>query len=192
MSVIAYGAWDYSGSRYGYDVFIAYTNGTSLSFRIIQDYNKGSQWIIVDTYKYCEKQPVMQPEPSVCVPANATYLTSSYIGGMGGVLIDSWIDTLQYPKDPVEGASSIGVVRTSCLPASTQFQGNVYQGSIPVPTLLFGGWLNITVGIPEPQKWFTLPSFCNQEDNGVGSSVRPLALPDLAVLHASLNLKKRP
>lgn len=165
LYVYQYGAFDYTQRQFGYNMTVAYPNGTSNTFRVIQHYAADSAWVIYDAQQFCAKLPATKPEPISCIPDNATLTDRMLIGGPKGLKVDDWAYTYVYPKDPLEGVLSISVVQGNCYPVGSNFLGNRYDGSQRVPMLSSGGILNMTLGIPDPDVWLKVPSFCNQDSN---------------------------
>eukprot|EP00057_Strongylocentrotus_purpuratus_P020743 XP_011675217.1 PREDICTED: uncharacterized protein LOC105443576 [Strongylocentrotus purpuratus] len=95
VNLLLYGAWDYTNRRFGSMEDVVYANATSSHIRVIQDYAKGTQWVYIDEYKYCLKQEVEPPEPTICIPADAVFFSSLSIGGNGSdsLLVDSYSKT---------------------------------------------------------------------------------------------------
>ncbi|XP_030834979.1 development-specific protein LVN1.2-like [Strongylocentrotus purpuratus] len=160
-----YGAFDYTNRMFGYNMSVTYPNGTQTNIKLIQKYGQGYQYIILEEFQYCQKQPVTKPEPINCIPANATWTSSLFIGGSKGLYADSWTYNFVYPKDPIEGVIVIQVFESNCYPFGTAFIGDRFQGQTRVPMTSSGGLLNMTIGIPDPDAWFTVPSFCPTEMN---------------------------
>ncbi|XP_071492279.1 development-specific protein LVN1.2-like [Diadema antillarum] len=165
----SYGAYDFTNKRFGLNVTIAFLNDTSISYRLIQKFSTAGnfQWIIYDQYKLCIKQPVTAPAFQNCVPENATFYDTMSIGGPSGLMVDVWSYEMSTPKDPVDGRVSATVIPKNCYPVGNSFVGVRYQGSESVPMVTTSGVFNMTEGIPNPDAWFTLPSYCQQEVNEI-------------------------
>ncbi|XP_030843290.1 development-specific protein LVN1.2-like [Strongylocentrotus purpuratus] len=123
-----YGAFDYTNRMFGYNMSVTYPNGTQTNIKLIQKYGQGYQYIILEEFQYCQKQPVTKPEPINCIPANATWTSSLFIGGSKGLYADSWTYNFVYPKDPIEGVIVIQVFESNCYPFGTAFIGDRFQG----------------------------------------------------------------
>ncbi|XP_072175843.1 development-specific protein LVN1.2-like [Diadema setosum] len=169
LFVSSYGAYDFTNKRFGLNVTISFLNDTSTSYRLIQKFSQAGnfQWIIFDQYKLCIKEPVTAPTIQNCVPENATFYGTMSVGGPSGLMVDLWTYVMSTPKDPVDGTASATVIQKNCYPVGNSFVGVSYQGSEPVPMVSTSGVFNMTEGIPDPDAWFTLPSYCQQEVNDI-------------------------
>ncbi|XP_001177745.2 development-specific protein LVN1.2 isoform X2 [Strongylocentrotus purpuratus] len=171
VNFLQYGAWDYTNRKFGYMIDVVFANGTSSQYGAIQDYAKGTQWLFVDEIKYCMMQKAPLPEPSICIPDDAVFFSSLSIGGNGSdsLLVDSYSKT--YNEGTLVGGGSITVRHKDCFPLGSQFMGTSSEMGPPVPTVVSNGWFNITIGIPKPDDWFTVPSYCDQQETN--SARRP-------------------
>ncbi|XP_030843453.1 development-specific protein LVN1.2-like [Strongylocentrotus purpuratus] len=159
----AYGAFDYTNRRFGYNINVDRIDGkSSHDYRVVQKYDQDTEWIIHEVTQSCLKRKAYQPEPSACVPNQAVLSTTFFLGGNQGLLVDSWSYTYSSPKDPLDGVVALNQVHGSCLPTGGSIFGKVNNGGTDVTFVIASGVLNMTVGIPDPDRWFTLPSYCNQ------------------------------
>nr|XP_054768642.1 development-specific protein LVN1.2-like [Lytechinus pictus] len=185
-----YGAFDFERKMFGYNMSVTYPNGTSTLIRLIQNYAQKYQYIILDALRYCQKQEVTEPQPTNCIPNNATWQSSFRIGGAkgGSLFADSWTYKFVHPKDAVQGDIVANVFQDDCSPFSTTFIGDRFQGDRKVPLISMGGLLNLTSGIPHPEEWFTVPDFCPKEINSLTTNMARSApyLPNLDFLQLPL------
>ncbi|XP_054763365.2 development-specific protein LVN1.2-like [Lytechinus pictus] len=170
LNVAEVGAWDFVNRRFGFKVDLVYSNGTAVSYRMIQNYTEGAQWIFIDEYKFCEKQKAALPEPSNCIPETATSFGKLYIGGFSGssetLEVETWVNTIS--EGTLMGSGSLSVRTKDCFPVGAQFMGTSTEMGQTTSVIMSSGWYNMTEGIPHPEDWFTLPSYCNsQESNAV-------------------------
>jgi len=159
------GAFDFQNRKIGLYMDMNYGNGTNNAFRVIQFYDQGYQWVILDDVKYCTKQPMSWELADVCIPDNATYTGALTIGGTSaGMMVDTWMMSGQ--SSTMIGTATMNVA-SGCIPVGTSFQGGFFDGSTLISVLLGQGIYNISLGIPDPDKWFTVPSYCNAQDNHI-------------------------
>ncbi|XP_072175043.1 development-specific protein LVN1.2-like [Diadema setosum] len=177
LSSYIYGAFDFSAMTFGFGMYIDYLNGTQIYFRIIQNYTTDTQWAIFDSYKVCVKQPAFKPVPNRCIPDGAVPVGDGVIGGVDGIMVSSFY-YFPGPDDPRQGIVNLGVRKTNnsgiCTPVSSQFQGSRSDMPLVAGMMEISGFSNVTVGIPDPGKWFNLPSFCNEDSHTSSKSGQEL------------------
>jgi len=183
LIIYQYGAWDFKDRRLGYDMTVFFpSNGTASNFRIIQNWAENVQWFILDSAGYCLKQAVPKTEPNNCVPTNATLSSSSYLGGEEGILVDGFSFMMSPPQDDRLGLATYSGVRESCFPIGSSFIGkSLVNPESEVDEVYTTGWVNVTVGIPEPARWFSVPPFC-KADAAEMALRRPKFLPDFNLI----------
>jgi len=164
VNYLQFGAWDFANRKFGYNMDVIFDNGTQSKFSVIQEYATATQWVYIDEYKYCVKGEPPLPEPTICIPDKAVFFGSLYVGGNGtdSLLVDSWTSTSAVGT--LNGTASITVRHKDCFPLGSQFQGTSSLSGQAVPTIFSSGWFNITLGIPQPADWFTVPTYCTQQE----------------------------
>nr|XP_054769331.1 development-specific protein LVN1.2-like [Lytechinus pictus] len=175
----AYGAFDFRNGDYGYYLNLD-SSQSSQSMRIIQNYTEQVQWVIQYEGKTekCTKQPITQPAPNNCIPDDAEFKAQMTFGGKNGLVADSYSYGIHYPHVPQDARAYATVVHENCYPLTVALVGEVFVPDInsTIPFISTSGVVNMTVGIPNPDAWFTLPDSCRR-----GNSVSPRfsrALPD--------------
>eukprot|EP00057_Strongylocentrotus_purpuratus_P011976 XP_011666450.1 PREDICTED: development-specific protein LVN1.2 [Strongylocentrotus purpuratus] len=166
-----YGAWDFTNRKLGLNFEIFYPNGTTYSFRVIQDYKQKTQWTIFDQLRFCAKQPTPTAEPSNCLPPNSTVAFTGFLGGeKDRVYYDLYAMKLtRGESSDLEGDLTVTVAKESNIPLSTNFIGTTYfDGDTPYSQVSTGGYYNVEVGIPDPKRWFDLPSYCMEATTDLG------------------------
>eukprot|EP00057_Strongylocentrotus_purpuratus_P001981 XP_003723598.1 PREDICTED: development-specific protein LVN1.2 isoform X1 [Strongylocentrotus purpuratus] len=163
-NILQVGAWDYKNRRFGFVMIEISGNSPPYPYKLIQDYGKATQWIIDEGNKTCTKLITTPPEPTVCIPDDATFSGRVSIGGNGtdSIIADIWSKI--YHEGTNTASQSITVRHKDCFPIRSQFMGTNNEMGAPYPRILSSGWFNITIGIPKPDDWFTVPSYCNQQE----------------------------
>nr|XP_054763703.1 development-specific protein LVN1.2-like [Lytechinus pictus] len=167
----AYGAFDYINRMFGYTMNVKNVDGKSSHvYRVVQKYEEDTEWIIHEVTRSCLRRKAYQPEPSPCVPERADLSTTFFLGGAKGLEVDNWSYTYTSPKDPLDGVVALNTVHGSCIPMGGSIFGKVNSGGQEVSFVIASGVLNMTRSIPDPNRWFTLPSYCNQSVTLSGDS----------------------
>ncbi|XP_041480665.1 uncharacterized protein LOC121428138 [Lytechinus variegatus] len=83
-------------------------------------------------------------------------------GGKNGLVADAYSYGIHYPHVHEDTLAYATVVHENCYPLTVELIG---QEFIPflnstVPFLSTSSFVDMTVGIPHPNLWFTLPKFC--------------------------------
>ncbi|XP_071494121.1 development-specific protein LVN1.2-like [Diadema antillarum] len=179
-----YGAYDFAAREFGFYMMSTIGFRTSYS-RIIQKFAQKSTWIILDDLQYCEKRTMSSVrEPSNCLRENGTYTGSAVIGGPNGVPVDNWKYgwNSHHSGRGCRGTLHLSVVQETCFPLGKIFTGKFSMGPGPeIFVMNSGGMMNMTLGIPDPERWFTVPSYCSDESIDMPSR-RPVEMPSLDLL----------
>ncbi|XP_791939.2 development-specific protein LVN1.2 [Strongylocentrotus purpuratus] len=157
-----YGAWDFANRRLGLNLDILYPNGTTYNFRVIQDYAQRTQWTIFDQFRFCAKQAAPTPEPTNCLPPNSTVAFTGFLGGeKDRVYYDLYaMKMTRQESGNLEGDATFSICKESNIPLSNNFIGTYFDSDTPYSQVSTGGFYNVEVGIPDPKRWFDLPSYC--------------------------------
>lgn len=167
IAVYFRGGFDFQGRRYGMDV---YESGTvNQTFQLIQFFQKNTQYVIMNSQ--CYKSEITTDEPNRCVPDAAKYDGSFYLGN-SELLVDNW-------KQDGKAAGLIGYVygttsRSDCTPGGVSFMGEMDSPPGKTKIISSGGYLNFTKGIPDPDRWFKVPSICNSTVKMIDPVMLPL------------------
>merc|ERR1711962_262804 len=147
-------AFDYTNKRVGQLAGIQF-EGQIYNYLIIIDYNKRVEYIIQEKLKTCQKIALPAVNMTNCIPSDALYTNSFYVGDHK-MTVDAF--SVSVKQEPLEGNTLFSVSRGDCIPNSVTFFGT--QGQTPLLTV--AGFVNYTEGIQDPSKYFTVPTYCNQ------------------------------
>ncbi|PIK57737.1 putative development-specific protein LVN1.2 isoform X2 [Apostichopus japonicus] len=152
-------AVDFTGQRVGGAGYITVVGNVSFAVQFIQLWKQKKQYTIVNDV--CTVAPLDRPEPSPCIPSSATFIGYS-TQGKNELTIQSW-SLAASDVGLIDGHGYLSVSNVTCVPLGVSLMGRQKSEQGPVPMLFSGGHLNYTSGIPDPGKWFDLPSSCTQE-----------------------------
>ncbi|XP_022102195.1 development-specific protein LVN1.2-like [Acanthaster planci] len=149
-------AFDYFNQRAGEFAFIQ--DGAEVyMYQIIVDYKAQTEYIIQAHTQTCQKIPLPAgTNMSHCVPDDATYESSFYVGD-NKMTADSFTYSLK--QGVVAGNVILSVSKGDCIPYSVTFFGQ-HQGT---PVLQVTGFVNYTSGIQDPARYFTVPEYCMEQ-----------------------------
>ncbi|XP_063965421.1 development-specific protein LVN1.2-like [Lytechinus pictus] len=176
----ANGAFDFRNGDYGYYLTVHPGRSWQSSWRIIQNYTEQVQWVIYYDGKTekCMKQAITQPPPNNCLPGNAEFQAQMTFGGKNGLVADCYTYGIHYPHVPEDTLAYATVVHKNCYPLTIALIGQKFDPywNSTVKFMSTSGFVNMAVGIPNPDAWFTPPDSCRR-----GNRVSPRfsrALPD--------------
>ncbi|XP_022102238.1 uncharacterized protein LOC110985491 [Acanthaster planci] len=137
-------------------------DGMAYEFRNIKDYAKEEEYRIDPKRETCEVVELKDEMPR-CVPDNATYSDSSYLGN-DSLTVDSYIYFYHYPG-VVVGQQSVGVAKEGCIPTSYTFSGSLGKGRRRTDILTVTGFYNYVDGISDEASFFDVPEYCEESVN---------------------------
>ncbi|XP_013393824.1 mammalian ependymin-related protein 1 [Lingula anatina] len=131
------------------------TGGTSVKFRVIQDYKAKQQYAIV--HKNCTKTALAE-EMINGVPPNATYVGTFYLGAGkdNELMFDTWL--IKYKG--MDFQSELATTVKDCIPMSWFAFGTVNKDKL----IQSAGIVNVTLGIKD-NSVFTVPDICKKASN---------------------------
>ncbi|XP_071838967.1 development-specific protein LVN1.2-like [Apostichopus japonicus] len=175
-------AVDFTGQRVGGAGYITVVGNVSFAVQFIQLWKQKKQYTIVNDV--CTVAPLDRPEPSPCIPSSATFIGYS-TQGKNELTIQSW-SLAASDVGLIDGHGYLSVSNVTCVPLGVSLMGRQKSEQGPVPMLFSGGHLNYTSGIPDPGKWFDLPSSCTQEKLGDSSTVPEFVQGSLNMLRKTI------
>ncbi|XP_064595055.1 uncharacterized protein LOC135461761 [Liolophura sinensis] len=121
--------------------------------KTIYDFANKKQYVISEDK--CTVYPVTFKMTSPCIPASATYLGSSYLGGSSRISFDSW----SYMLPEYMSNITISVSQDDCTPLVEEVKSQ--KGNFQ--SIMIGAFASFTLGIKDPNVFVPPPS-C-KEDN---------------------------
>eukprot|EP00057_Strongylocentrotus_purpuratus_P028797 XP_011683271.1 PREDICTED: uncharacterized protein LOC105447198 [Strongylocentrotus purpuratus] len=114
----AYGAFDYTNRRFGYNINVDRIDGkSSHDYRVVQKYDQDTEWIIHEVTQSCLKRKAYQPEPSACVPSTHDERENRCVLCNQGLLVGFLSYTTPSPKPSWHGVVALNQVAwIPCLP----------------------------------------------------------------------------
>ncbi|XP_071509676.1 development-specific protein LVN1.2-like [Diadema antillarum] len=165
------GAIDFTNAVTGYYVNQDPVNGTEVKFRLVQNFTAGFQWLIEGSH--CLKMSLTNVSPPVqCIPDSAIY-QGSFAFGLEKLKVNAWrIDSSR--AGVFQGTQDYTSTDYMCIPFSSTVIGQDFTTSYPTTLVSSGGYTNVTTTISDPDRWFKLPSSCNNSMEGNGVTFRRL------------------
>lgn len=153
-------ALDVTGQRVGSEGSFYYSSGLTLNIKTIQLFKEGKQFTIVNDV--CTVTPLSSASaPRKCLPDSAKFL-SHMNQGVNEMSLASW--QLDVKEEGRMGNAYLSVSTKTCAPVGISFSGVVDSQGKQTYVLTSGGYFNITKGIADPDRWFTVPSSCTPAD----------------------------
>lgn len=149
-------AIDVTGQRIGINGTHHFYKGGTIKIKTIQLFKEGKEYTIMN--KTCTVKPLTKESgPKKCIPDDAKF--SDYLDlGKHEFMTESW--GINSTAQGMQGNTYVSVSSKTCAPLGANFNGVVESGGKQMPITANGGYFNISSGIKDPKKWFTVPSFC--------------------------------
>lgn len=147
--------YDYTGRRFAAQEFLATSGGRRLNFTMIVNFKSKTGYVI---YKgtHCKTFSLKNTMQKFCIPSNASYISSPYIGAASEKL-SMKVFGGKFRTKRMIGGYIISVTPKLCIPISEAFGIKSRRGAGANGLSYF----NITPGI-KSAKVFTPPKFCSQ------------------------------
>ncbi|KAK6185408.1 hypothetical protein SNE40_007651 [Patella caerulea] len=99
--------------------------GQKINVKILQDFNKGMQYMINVDQKTCTGTPMPGPFTKVCLPADAELLGKIYFG-----IGDYIFDALSFRATVNNTRVTVVATREDCIPVLETLTGNFNEGNL--------------------------------------------------------------
>jgi hypothetical protein len=156
-NIVSVSAVDATAMKIGEKGTFYAEDGMAYEFQNIKDFAEGVQYMIAPKEQSCEVKELKESMPT-CVPDNATYSDSSYLGD-NALTLDNFLYFFNYPGYVV-GQQHISVSQGDCIPTGYSFSGSTGRGPRRTDILTVTGFFNYAGTISDPAAFFDVPDYC--------------------------------